>query len=45
MLVRGVERKLVSVTDILGRPTKITKNKMLFFKYSDGTVERKFINK
>ena len=44
MLVRGVEKELISVTDVLGRETKIEKNKVLFFKYSDGTVERKIIN-
>ena len=44
MLVRGVEKKLISVTDVLGRETDIIKNKVLFFKYSDGTVERKIIN-
>jgi len=44
MLVRGVEKKLISVTDVLGRETEIIKNKVLFFKYNDGTVERKIIN-
>ena len=31
------------ITDILGRPAKITKNQLLFFIYSDGTVEKKFV--
>ena len=34
---------LIMITDILGRPTEITKNKLLFFIYSDGTVEKKFV--
>ena len=43
MLTRGVENKLISVTDILGRKTEIVKNKILFFNFSDGTVQRKII--
>jgi len=35
--------KLVSVTDLLGRPAKIEKNRVLLFLYEDGTVERKLI--
>ena len=35
--------ELEAITDILGRPTKITKNKLLFFIYKDGTVEKKLI--
>jgi len=35
--------KLKAVTDILGRPSKITKNKLLFFIYEDGTIEKKLI--
>ena len=34
---------LIMITDILGRPTKIAKNQLLFFIYKDGTVEKKFI--
>ena len=34
---------LVAVTDLLGKPAKITKNKVLLFIYDDGTVEKKFI--
>jgi len=34
---------LIMITDILGRPAKITKNQLLFFIYEDGTVEKKFI--
>ena len=39
------EKKLVSITDILGRPSKQNKNKLLFYIYNDGTVERKLIKK
>lgn len=34
---------LVSITDLLGRPSKIIKNKLLLFIYDDGSVEKKFI--
>ena len=40
-----VEKKLVAVTDILGRPTKIIKNKLLLFIYSDGSVNKQLIKK
>ena len=40
-----VEKKLMQVTDLLGRPTKETKNKILFYIYDDGTVEKKLIKK
>ena len=38
-----VDKKLVSITDILGRPTKKEKNKILFYLYSDGSVKKVFI--
>mgnify|MGYP003135623682 FL=1 len=38
-------KKLVMVTDLLGRPAKIIKNTVLFYIYSDGSVERKLIKK
>ena len=41
--MRGVQKILISVTDILGRETKVIKNKILFFNFSDGTVQRKII--
>ena len=31
------------ITDLLGRPTKINKNQLLFYIYDDGSVERKLI--
>ena len=42
---RYVPKKLIAVTDLLGRPTKITKNKVLLYIYDDGSVKRKLINK
>jgi len=38
-----VEKKLIMITDLLGRPAKQKKNELLFYIYSDGTVERKII--
>ena len=40
-LPKRFDKELLMVTDILGRPTKPGKNKVLFFIYSDGTVEKK----
>ena len=34
---------LIMVTDLLGRPSKIIKNQLLFFIYDDGTVEKKLV--
>lgn len=35
--------ELIMITDLLGRPTKENKNKLLFYIYDDGTVEKKLI--
>ena len=44
LLSRKIEpSKLIMITDILGRPAKENKNELLFYIYSDGTVERKLI--
>jgi hypothetical protein len=42
---RYEKNKLIAVTDLLGRPTKIIENKVLLYIYSDGTVKRKIITK
>jgi len=43
-LIKRVDKKeLVRITDLLGRPTKESKNKLLFYIYNDGSVERKLI--
>ena len=41
-LPKRFDRELLMVTDILGRPAKPGTNKILFFIYSDGTVEKKY---
>ena len=38
-------KKLIMITDLLGRPTKEIKNQLLFYIYNDGSVERKTIKK
>ena len=43
LLTRQTEKKLVAVTDLLGRPTKIINNKLLLFIYSDGSVTKQII--
>jgi len=35
------EKRLLSITDVLGRPTIATRNVLLFYIYSDGSVEKK----
>ena len=40
---QNTNKILLKVTDILGRETKGTKNKPLFYIYNDGTVEKKII--
>ena len=36
-------KELMMITDLLGRPAKQSKNKLLFYLYNDGTVEKKLI--
>lgn len=43
VLPKRYDKELLMITDILGRPTKIEKNRMLFFIYDDGTVEKKIV--
>jgi len=38
-----IKKELIMITDLLGRPTKQSKNQLLFYLYSDGTVEKKLI--
>ena len=40
-LPKRFNKELIMVTDILGRPAKPGSNQILFFIYSDGTVEKK----
>ena len=44
LLTRAQTKKeLIMITDLLGRPTKQSKNQLLFYLYNDGTVEKKLI--
>lgn len=36
-------KEIVNITDILGKETQITKNKILLYHYIDGNVEKKQI--
>ena len=36
-------RKILKITDLLGRETKGSKNEVLFYIYNDGTVEKRII--
>jgi hypothetical protein len=40
---RGVIKKLISITDILGRPSKEVKNVFLLYTYDDGSVEKRVL--
>ena len=37
------DQKIIGITDVLGRPSKVVKNKTLFYLYEDGSVEKKII--
>lgn len=37
------EKDLINVYDVLGRPSEMREHQLLFFKYSDGTIEKKYI--
>ena len=39
----SLKKKILKVTDLLGRETKGTRNEPLFYTYDDGTVEKKII--
>ena len=38
-----IQKELIKVIDMLGRETKGTKNKVFFYIYNDGTVEKRII--
>jgi len=40
---QALNKKLIMVTDLLGRPSKIIKNQVLLYIYNDGSVKRKLI--
>jgi len=41
--VQPKNKELIMITDLLGRPVKENKNKLLFYIYNDGTIEKKLI--
>ena len=41
----SAKKELIMITDLLGRPTKISNNQLLFYRYNDGSVEQKLIKK
>jgi polyhydroxybutyrate depolymerase len=43
MVELSSDRILVKIVDILGREITLVKNQMLFFVYSDGTTEKRYI--
>ena len=43
MDINNFKRNLLEVKDLLGRKSKITNNKVLFYFYSDGSIEKKMI--
>ena len=36
-------KKLLTVNDVLGRPSKAVKNTRLFYIYEDGSIEQKIV--
>ena len=38
-------KKIIKITDIIGREIGVNNKKLLLYIYDDGTVERKYINK
>ena len=45
-LPKRYNKKLIEITDLLGRPiSKIKNNELMLYIYDDGSVERKLIKK
>jgi hypothetical protein len=44
-LPKRTDKNLIQVTDLLGRPVNKIKNQLLFYRYDDGSVNRKIIIK
>ena len=44
-LPKRTDKNLIQVTDLLGRPVNKIKNQLLFYRYNDGSVNRKIIIK
>lgn len=41
LVQRVTNKKLISITDILGRPAKESERQLLFYRYNDGTIEKR----
>ena len=41
----SLDKKIVKITDILGRETNYKKNKILFYNYDNGSIEKKYFIK
>ena len=41
----SIEKNLIGIYDVFGREISETQNKLLFFKYTDGTIEKRFLLK
>jgi len=39
----NIDKKLIQTIDLMGRKSPISKNKVLFYIYDDGSVEKKII--
>ena len=39
----NLQKKIIKITDVLGRETKGAKNESLFYIYDDGTVEKRIV--
>ena len=39
----NTDREILKITDILGQETPYRRNKLLFYIYDDGTVEKKIV--
>ena len=40
---RIINKELIGLTDLLGRPAKEGQNKLLFYRYSDGSIKKRVI--
>ena len=43
LVEHNTTKALLKITDILGRETNEKRNKLLFYIYDDGTVEKKIV--
>ena len=43
IVINSTEKKLLKIIDVLGQETKASKNKLLFYIYDNGRLEKKLI--